>query len=350
MLAEIRRIASAEKPGTRLPTVRDLVMRFGVSQHAVQSALAALSAEGMITTHVGRGTFVSDPNEVSHGTRPRSVLTLLNQTEYERGDIIGQMIHQRLLAQGHRSLLLTYSNPLDAMSMLKDGPHHDACIVQPRTSTLPVQLLGLLKERSDFVLVENRAVESMDVDAISNDPAAAVAQILDHLVALGHRRIGWVVEQHEDYFYDRTIPLFHAYRRWNRLSDLEAPVVYCPKRARGFGFADLEARLGPILADGAKRPTALALLTFDTAERILDAFDRLGLRVPADISLVRIGSPDLEADHGNRLATLGRPSSQAAETVLKRLEWRWANPEAAFGTVYDQPRLEPYRSTAPLAS
>ena len=54
----------------------------------------------------------------------------------------------------------------------------------------------------------------------------------------------------------------------------------------------------------------------------------------------------LESDHGGVIATLGRPSSQAADTVLVRVAWRWANPTEPFGTLFDPPRLELFQSTA----
>jgi DNA-binding FadR family transcriptional regulator len=46
-------------PGSRLPTERELVRRFGVPRNAVRRTLAQLEAEGAITRHVGRGTFLA---------------------------------------------------------------------------------------------------------------------------------------------------------------------------------------------------------------------------------------------------------------------------------------------------
>jgi DNA-binding LacI/PurR family transcriptional regulator len=91
-------------------------------------------------------------------------------------------------------------------------------------------------------------------------------------------------------------------------------------------------------------------MTFDTAARILQALGEANLKVPGDASLVRIGSPDLESDHAGVIATLGRPSQQAADTVLSRIAWRWANPKEPFGTLFDPPRLEPFHSTAKVVA
>lgn len=45
--------------GTKLPTERELVQRFSVARNAVRKVLAQLEADGVITRHVGRGTFVA---------------------------------------------------------------------------------------------------------------------------------------------------------------------------------------------------------------------------------------------------------------------------------------------------
>ncbi|HXF66345.1 MAG TPA: FCD domain-containing protein [Burkholderiales bacterium] len=46
-------------PGARLPTEREFARRFGLPRNAVRKTLAQLEAEGSITRHVGRGTFLA---------------------------------------------------------------------------------------------------------------------------------------------------------------------------------------------------------------------------------------------------------------------------------------------------
>lgn len=48
-------------PGDRLPTERELAERFDLPRNAVRKMLAQLEAEGTITRHVGRGTFLAPP-------------------------------------------------------------------------------------------------------------------------------------------------------------------------------------------------------------------------------------------------------------------------------------------------
>jgi DNA-binding FadR family transcriptional regulator len=54
-------------PGIKLPTERELAQRFALPRNAVRKMLAQLEAEGKITRHVGRGTFLANDNNVAPG-------------------------------------------------------------------------------------------------------------------------------------------------------------------------------------------------------------------------------------------------------------------------------------------
>ncbi len=61
------RIESGEvSAGERLPPERELAEALGVSRMTVRQALASLAARGMVERGVGRGTFVSAANKVTH--------------------------------------------------------------------------------------------------------------------------------------------------------------------------------------------------------------------------------------------------------------------------------------------
>ncbi|ANY10555.1 phosphonate metabolism transcriptional regulator PhnF [Pseudonocardia sp. HH130630-07] len=60
-------------PGTRLPTERELVERFGVHRHTVRQAVATLATEGLVARRQGSGTFVVERPRLVHriGLRTR---------------------------------------------------------------------------------------------------------------------------------------------------------------------------------------------------------------------------------------------------------------------------------------
>src|SRR5438477_10885944 len=61
MLTEVRRmiISGALKVGDRLPANRELAKTLGVNRNTVTTAYAELAAEGLITSRVGSGTYIS---------------------------------------------------------------------------------------------------------------------------------------------------------------------------------------------------------------------------------------------------------------------------------------------------
>lgn len=53
------------RPGSRLPTLRELAVQYGVNPSTMQRALARLEARGLITARQGSGLRVNDPHDVA---------------------------------------------------------------------------------------------------------------------------------------------------------------------------------------------------------------------------------------------------------------------------------------------
>jgi GntR family transcriptional regulator len=60
--AQLRRLIAvgALKPGDRLPTVRELAARVRVNRNTAARAIQQMEADGLVSTRVGKGTFVSE--------------------------------------------------------------------------------------------------------------------------------------------------------------------------------------------------------------------------------------------------------------------------------------------------
>lgn len=84
VLGLLRRLIEDGEVGSdgRLPTERDLSLRFGVGRRALRTALDALEAEGLIWRRQGKGTFIGQPPdpkgrlaaEISNEADPISVM------------------------------------------------------------------------------------------------------------------------------------------------------------------------------------------------------------------------------------------------------------------------------------
>lgn len=90
------------QPGERLPPERAMADKFGVGRGAVRRALGALAAEGLIESHVGRGTFVAR----GHLGEPPNVLMSFT----ELGRTHGLTPSSRVLEQRAREATLDEAN------------------------------------------------------------------------------------------------------------------------------------------------------------------------------------------------------------------------------------------------
>ncbi len=64
-------------PGRKLPTLRDLRDRFGVSLPTIARALALLESEGLIVTRHGSGSYVAEPSRPGNGGNGGRLLSLI---------------------------------------------------------------------------------------------------------------------------------------------------------------------------------------------------------------------------------------------------------------------------------
>ena len=79
-------------PGGKLPTERELAQRFALPRNSVRKTLAQLEAEGAITRHVGRGTFLADAggfpaDSITH-TSPAELMEARMRLEPVLADLI----------------------------------------------------------------------------------------------------------------------------------------------------------------------------------------------------------------------------------------------------------------------
>lgn len=80
----------------RLPPELALAERFGVNRHTVRSAIAALTAEGVLRAEQGRGTFVSDERKLTYriGERTRFSESLSSQARELGGLLVAHAVEE----------------------------------------------------------------------------------------------------------------------------------------------------------------------------------------------------------------------------------------------------------------
>jgi DNA-binding LacI/PurR family transcriptional regulator len=160
---------------------------------------------------------------------------------------------------------------------LARASHIDGLIMlEPRTGD--GQLLTLAKDRFPVVLVGS--VPDIDLCSVDIDNAEAARQAVEHLVGLGHRRIGCITNAPAHF--TAASSRLAGYQR--ALRDHGLPEDPALVRHGGFNPQSGYTAMQSILAEK-KRPTAVFVASDSVAFGALRAITQAGLRVPQDIAV-----------------------------------------------------------------
>ena len=186
--------------------------------------------------------------------------------------------------------------------------------------------------------------ERGDMDSVRSDSAAGVRQAIEHLAALGHKRIAYI-----------NTPLPPGQHH--------APTV--AMRVRGFlrtmaerrliaspgseGHCDVHERVSMLMA-GPDRPTALIGYNDEVAMEAIQELTERGLRVGVDVSVVGIDDDGAAALANPALTSVHVPFVEMGRRGGELLLSRIAEPERPIESVELPEKLVIRKSTGPVAA
>lgn len=199
----------------------------------------------------------------------------------------------------------------------------------------------LRAENVPFVFVD-RKVEGVDADVVSVDNHEGMRLIAEHLVGLGHERIGMISGPLEKASgYERYVGLRTA------LTDLGSGLEDSLVRFGDFRTSSGREGAAELLALSSP-PTALVTANNQMTLGALLAIKEAGLRISRDISVVGFDDPEWAPLTDPPLTTLAQPTYEmgvrAAELLLDRIE---GGSEVRGKRVLLEPWLAVRESTAP---
>lgn len=325
LASQLRREIQSGKwtPGTKTPTENELIQETGLSLTTVRRAYEALVEEELVTRRRGAGTFVIERRPDREG-RQGQVGILIPETALYYAKVLQGL--ETTFASHRVALTLATSNydkgrEQEALqAMLLDGVR--GIIVAPTFSAghesenrrrvetlqrLPVPVV--LLERS---LPELAAADPSE-HAVS-DHAGGAFDAMQHLLGLGHERIGLVLRRAP-----HTAPGIRAgYRSACEADGLEQVVI-----ADEIGAWSAE-RANWALAELLDRGCTAALVFGDSEAALIEnAASRRGLTIPDNFALVSYD--DELAELAEVPLTAMSPAkyhlgSTAAEIMLRRIE------------------------------
>ncbi|MCF1596942.1 LacI family DNA-binding transcriptional regulator [Streptomyces muensis] len=243
---------------------------------------------------------------------------------------------------GHDVLLLTQEEGEEGLRQVVDTVSVDGLIVMdvqlddPR----PALLRGL--DRPSVMI--GFPADPKGLTCIDLDFKAAGEACVEHLARLGHRAVALVGSPPEVYvrgtaFAQRVVRGFTAAADRGRLASIVHPCEASPAAART--LAEQLLREQPAL-------TGVVVHNEAVLEPLIDAFEKLGLRVPADLSVTAICPDELAASLRTPVTSVTLPADEvgarAVELLMKKLNGT-ATPEATLLP----PRMTERGSTAPRA-
>ena len=334
-------LAAGARAGDRLPTIRELMQRFGLSQMSVQRVFQEMKARGVVDSQVGRGTFFLSQgarnneapamNEIAAtGAVSRSVLLLRRSISIVRGRAIVERLHQRFVDDGHRVLEVSYSDPAHAHAVLNGLPRFDACVIQSSYRSIPIEVLAAIRGKADVIAVDGTALVGADVEAVGTEWGEPLAEAVRKLLQRGHKKLAFAAT---------SLPLLATqlgFRRCeylqNSLVDASLQALKVPMVPDGEYAQNLVTELKARMGDGGKLPfTALITLGIEDGARFRQMLLDIGVSIPDNLSVVLLGRTDLPNEHCDFFETIGCSVEDQAEALFQTISRRWADSTLPYG-------------------
>lgn len=335
--AYLAELAAGAKAGDPVPTVRELMSRFGLSQPVVQRSIHALQASGKVVVRAGVGArFVVDggtPVDVptmAITARDRSVLVLRRAVNVDRGRHFVEELMRRFESSGHRVIEMRFSDPAHARKVLKGLPHFDACVVQSVYHGLPSDLLAMIQDKCRVVAFDGVSMIMEGVDSIGTEWGEPLAQAVALLHQRGHRRLCLA---------STSLPLLATtlgWRRWEHLANGcpagSMHAIQLPSLPDEGYLEALVETLAARLRGGDETPfTGLVAWGVSDGARFRELMEHAGLPIPSTLSVVLLGRTDHAAEHGGFFDMIGPRISDQAEGMFQIIRQRWEDPVRGSG-------------------
>jgi LacI family transcriptional regulator len=322
-------------PGEWLPTERDLALELNVSRPVIQAAFKHLREKGIITqpapghrSRVGAGA--ADPAGPSPaGPVSRTIVAIMSNGP---GLVCGHFILRGVNAalrekEAPYQLVIydtdeAYNQPVEDATdpswerkylerVEREGAAGVVLFHSAGKETTPV--ISRIQQLGIPLVMIDRYSEEIECDFVGTDNRAASRMAVEHLIALGHRRIGYVLRKERATSVEERLS---GYR-----DALEAHGIRFAPELVTSAWPDMKPALEHF-GQLDRPPTALAAVHDFAAFDLIHAAEAMGMRVPEDLSIVGFDDVEFYSPRPGLLTTIRQPffemGRRAAELILQR--------------------------------
>jgi len=286
------------KPGDSLPSEPQIVDKLGLSRNTIRQAMAELEQEGFIVREQGRGTFVA------RAERPAGRKKIVAGTGVGIAFFkTGQMKHPYMSRLFHSIGACATDYRFHTQLFVAKGEHFGSVRSLLRQAILSQRINGLLlveegeKENLDFlveigfpfVVVNMEFMTHRELPTVKVDSYRATLLGLEHLLRLGHRRIGLLCGP---FSYPGSGQRFASHEILQAYKDCleQFGIPFDPQLVQETSYLLQEGRdFTRQLLQLPSRPTALLTTDDILAFGAKLAVAEKHLRIPGDVSIVALG-------------------------------------------------------------
>jgi LacI family transcriptional regulator len=318
--------AMARVPGVSdqmVRRVREAAEELGYRKDIIASSLATgkNALLGIVLADMGRGIYAPFIDRFYYAAHAEQYGVLLQYVDHDRIGV--QQVVEVLRAQRVSGIVFISG---------ATWPHHNKLLIELAESDVAVATTG-----------RGRIHER--IDAIRFDNEGAGYEVTTHLVALGHRDIGFIgVNEKVGTMAER----FNGYKRAMDEAELKPMFLSIGNHVGSIGISVLQAYdvTRTYWASG-KRLSAIVGGNDDLALGSLQALKETGILVPQDVSIV--GFDDLHAELAvPHLTSMRMPVRESGERAVKMLLNRTIRPEKQAEYEVIRYELMVRGSTAPI--
>lgn len=338
-------LTQAYKLGERVPSEKELAETYNVSRITSKKALELLAAEHLIIRKPGRGSFVADPAHEpadlpagagtsfsSINAEEKTIGLIITDfgNSYGTGLIYGMEQASRdndCFLVLRRTFGIPENEEQSIQKLLNLGV--DGLIVFPAQGEyFNAEILKLVIGRFPLVLVD-RHLKGVAAASISSNNLQAALEATEYLFDLGHTHISFLSPPPTDTtaVEDRIEGFIEAHARRGIMVDKELWVSDLTSTLpKLFNPDNIERDISRLVSHLQSYPaiTALFAIEYNIALLAKTAVERLGLRIPEDISIICFDSPPTHLGGGYSFTHMRQNEEEmgriAVENVLRIMD------------------------------
>ena len=276
-------------PGTRLPTDNELAAEYQISRDNVRQVLTLLCVVGLIERTQGRGTFVRLLEHNLGQPKQKQIGLLLNRVDTSQSYLDILVGVEQAVKLHDYSVSFNYTER-DSEQQMRDIRRMymnqvAGIIIYPVGNATYTEEIRQLQATNFPLIFIDRYLAGLSTDYVGTDNRGGGYRATEHLIILGHRRIGFVYLHQETP--ENTSSVQERLQGYSQaLETYSVPydpaLVVADQRPE---YSSVQQSLRAYLQQH-DRPTAIFAVNDLAALDVIQAAHALGLKIPQDLAII----------------------------------------------------------------